>query len=126
MEQVDLIEFDGDPMRLAGSTRVEGDVDRIPDILWPALDAWEEVPRVYQRRRRCLSNGRRVWVLRSTLSQYREGSLETAEQHLHGNCGEQQAHHLGEHLKGRRADAAGQPFTDHEDRKHQRGENQNQ
>ena len=62
MEQVDLIEFDGDPMRLAGSTRVEGDVDRIPDILWPALDAWEEVPRVYQRCRRELVDEREVWV----------------------------------------------------------------
>ena len=62
MEQVDLIEFEGDPMRLAGSTRVEGDVDRIPDILWPALDAWEEVPRVYKRRRRELIDGRDVWV----------------------------------------------------------------
>ena len=62
MEKVDLIEFAGDPMRLAGSTRVEGDVDRIPDILWPALDAWEEAPRIYQRRCRELINGREVWV----------------------------------------------------------------
>ena len=62
MDQVDLIEFDGYPMLRAGSARVDGEVYRIPDSLWPALDAWEEVPGVYQRRRRTLLDGRRVWV----------------------------------------------------------------
>ena len=62
LDQVDLIEFDGYPMLQAGSTQVEGEVYRIPDTLWPALDAWEEVPRVYQRCRRELIDGRNVWV----------------------------------------------------------------
>ena len=62
MDQVDLIEFDGYPMLRAGSTHVEGEVYLIPDTLWPTLDAWEEVPRVYQRRRRALIDERFVWV----------------------------------------------------------------
>ena len=62
MDQVDLIEFDGYQMLLAGSTQVEGEVYRIPDSLWPALDAWEDVPRVYQHFRRELIDGREVWV----------------------------------------------------------------
>ena len=62
LEHVDLIEFNGYPMLRAGSNRVDGEVYRIPDILWQALDAWEEVPRVYQRRRWKLIDGRDVWV----------------------------------------------------------------
>ena len=62
LDQVDLIEFAGYPMLRAGSTQVEGEVYRIPDTLWPALDVWEEVPRVYQRCRRELVDGREVWV----------------------------------------------------------------
>ena len=62
LDQVDLIEFDGYPMLRAGSTQVEGEVYRIPEFLWPALDAWEDVPRVYSRRRRTLLDGRDVWV----------------------------------------------------------------
>ena len=46
----------------AGTGRVCGEVYRIPAHLWPALDAWEEVPSVYQRRRHSLLDGRRVWV----------------------------------------------------------------
>ena len=49
-------------MLRAGSAGMDGVVYRIPDTLWPALDAWEEVPGVYQRRRRTLLDGRRVWV----------------------------------------------------------------
>ena len=62
LDQVDLIEFDGYPMLRAGFTQVEGEVYRIPDSLWLALDAWEEVPRVNQRCRRELIDGREVWV----------------------------------------------------------------
>ena len=61
-DQVDLIDRDGDPILRAGSAGVDGEVDRIPDSLWPALDAWEEVPGVYQRCRRELIKGRDVWV----------------------------------------------------------------
>ena len=49
-------------MLRAGTGRVCGEVYRIPAHLWPALDAWEEVPSVYQRRRHSLLDGRRVWV----------------------------------------------------------------
>jgi gamma-glutamylcyclotransferase (GGCT)/AIG2-like uncharacterized protein YtfP len=49
-------------MLRAGAGRVCGEVYRIPAQLWPALDAWEEVPSVYQRRRHSLLDGRRVWV----------------------------------------------------------------
>ena len=61
-DRVDLIDRDGDPILRAGSTRVDGEVYLIPDSLWQALDAWEEVPRVYKRRRRELIDGRDVWV----------------------------------------------------------------
>ena len=49
-------------MLRAGAGRVCGEVYRIPARLWPALDAWEEVPSVYERRRRSLLDGRWVWV----------------------------------------------------------------
>jgi len=62
LDQVDLIDRDGDPILRAGSAGVDGEVDRIPDTLWPALDAWEEAPRIYQRRCRELIDGRNVWV----------------------------------------------------------------
>ena len=66
MDQVNLIEYDGYPMLRAGSNQVEVEVYRIPDTLWPALDAWEEAPRIYQRRCRELINGREVWVYESS------------------------------------------------------------
>jgi hypothetical protein len=40
-DRVDLIDRDGDPILRAGSAGVDGEVDRIPDSLWPALDARE-------------------------------------------------------------------------------------
>lgn len=62
LDQVELTVHDGYPMLRAGSEQVRGEVYRIPDVLWPALDDWEEVPRVYSRRRRTLLDGRDVWV----------------------------------------------------------------
>ena len=62
LDQVDLTVQDGYPMLQSGSAQVRGEVYRVPDGLWPALDAWEEVPRVYCRRRRELIDGRDVWV----------------------------------------------------------------
>ena len=62
LNQVELTVHDGYPMLRAGSTQVEGEVYRIPDVLWPALDDWEDMPRVYSRRRRTLLDGRDVWV----------------------------------------------------------------
>ena len=62
LDQVELSVHDGYPMRGSGSALVQGEVYKIPDSLWPALDAWEEVPRIYCRRRRELIDGRDVWV----------------------------------------------------------------
>ena len=62
LEAAELVERDGYPMLRAGAGRVCGEVYRIPTQLWPALDAWEEVPSVYQRRRHNLLDGRQVWV----------------------------------------------------------------
>ena len=62
LDQVDLTVHDGYPMLRAGSDQVRGEIYKVPDALWPALDDWEEVPRVYSRRRRTLLDGRDVWV----------------------------------------------------------------
>ena len=62
LDQVELIHHGGYPMLRAGSAQVQGEVYRIPDTLWPALDAWEDVRRVFSRRRRELIDGRHVWV----------------------------------------------------------------
>ena len=62
LDLVELTVHDGYPMLRSGSALVQGEVYRIPDSLWPALDAWEDAPRVYCRRRRKLLDGRNVWV----------------------------------------------------------------
>ena len=62
LNQVELTVHDGYPMLRSGSAQLRGEVYRIHESLWPALDAWEEVPRVYSRRRRTLLDGRDVWV----------------------------------------------------------------
>ena len=62
LEAAKLVERDGYPVLRAGRGRVCGEVYAIPAQLWPALDAWEEAPRIYQRRCRELINGREVWV----------------------------------------------------------------
>lgn len=48
-----------------GDGAVSGEVYWIPDQCWPALDAWEDVPEVYQRRQVPLRDGRRVWLYES-------------------------------------------------------------
>ena len=62
LDQVELSVHDGYPMLRSGSAQLRGEVYRIPESLWPALDDWEEVPRVYSRSRRALLDGRDVWV----------------------------------------------------------------
>ena len=62
LDGVSLIEQNGYPMLISGSQQVVGEVFRIPTGLWRALDAWEETPWVYCRRRRTLLDGRSVWV----------------------------------------------------------------
>ena len=45
-----------------GNEAISGEVYRVPDPCWPALDDWEEVPEVYQRSSVTLWDGRSVWL----------------------------------------------------------------
>ena len=38
----------GYPMLVSGHQRIAGQVFAVPEPLWPAVDAWEEAPRLYQ------------------------------------------------------------------------------
>jgi gamma-glutamylcyclotransferase (GGCT)/AIG2-like uncharacterized protein YtfP len=62
IDGVELIERSGYPMLKPGSGQVSGEVYRVPPGLWPAIDAWEEAPKIYRRRSRTLMDGRSVWV----------------------------------------------------------------
>ena len=55
----------GYPMLRRGDGAVSGEVYWIPEQCWPALDAWEDVPEVYQRQQVPLRDGRRVWLYES-------------------------------------------------------------
>ncbi len=65
LEQAELIQVAGYPMLKPGVGNVDGEVYRIPADRWLALDAWEEVPKQYQRCRQRLRDGRIVWVYAS-------------------------------------------------------------
>ena len=56
------IEYQGYPMLQRGNGAISGEVYRVPDSCWPALDDWEEVPEVYQRTSVTLRDGRSVWL----------------------------------------------------------------
>ena len=56
------IEYQGYPMLQRGNGSISGEVYRVPDSCWPALDDWEEVPNVYQRSSATLRDGRSVWL----------------------------------------------------------------
>ena len=43
------IEHRGYQMLKKGNGYISGEVYWVPDLCWPALDDWEEVPEVYQR-----------------------------------------------------------------------------
>ena len=58
----ELTDHNGYPMLQPGFNTVTGEVYAIPRTRWASLDAWEDVPDVYTRRQRALSDGRRVWV----------------------------------------------------------------
>ena len=60
------IEFQGYPMLQRGNGAISGEVYRVPDSCWPALDDWEEVPEVYQRTSVTLRDGRSVWLYEAT------------------------------------------------------------
>ena len=56
------IEYQGYPMLQLGNGSISGEVYRVPNSCWPALDDWEEVPDVYQRSSATLRDGRSVWL----------------------------------------------------------------
>ena len=56
------IEHRGYPMLQRGDGAISGEVYWVPDICWPGLDDWEDVPEVYQRTSVTLRDGRRVWL----------------------------------------------------------------
>ena len=60
------IEYQGYPMLQRGDGAISGEVYRVPDSCWPALDDWEEVPEVYQRTSVTLRDGRSVWLYEAT------------------------------------------------------------
>ena len=45
-----------------GNNSVSGEVYIIDELHWAALDAWEDVPQLYQRSLMTLRDGRRAWV----------------------------------------------------------------
>ena len=45
-----------------GKGAVFGEVYWVPESCWPTLDAWEEVPEVYQRHQVSLGDGRTAWL----------------------------------------------------------------
>ena len=49
-------------MLIRGNGSVEGEVYEIADTNWGELDAWEEVPTVYQRTEITLRDGREAWL----------------------------------------------------------------
>ena len=64
----ELIDHAGYPMLQAGVGDVNGEVYRLDPSQWPALDAWEEAPQVYERVKRRLVDGRLVWVYQRPVS----------------------------------------------------------
>lgn len=50
------------PMAIAGEGQIQGELYALPSEGLTALDAFEGVPRLYERQRRPLSDGRQVWV----------------------------------------------------------------
>ena len=56
------IDYQGYPMLQRGNGSISGEVYRVADSCWTALDDWEEVPDVYQRSSATLRDGRSVWL----------------------------------------------------------------
>ena len=52
----------GYPMLRRGDGTVAGEVYWVPNLCWPDLDDWEEVPEVYQRCAVTLRDGRSAWI----------------------------------------------------------------
>lgn len=50
------------PMAIAGEGQIQGELYALPSKALAAIDAFEGVPRLYERHRRPLSDGRQAWV----------------------------------------------------------------
>ena len=62
LDAVDIDQCDGYPMLRRGNGSVSGEVYIIDERHWAELDAWEDVPQLYQRSLMILRDGRRAWV----------------------------------------------------------------
>ena len=60
------IQHGGYPMLQRGNGAISGEVYWVPELCWPALDDWEDVPEVYQRSSATLRDGRSVWLYEAT------------------------------------------------------------
>ena len=60
-------------MLIRGNGSVEGEVYEIADTNWGELDAWEEVPTVYQRTVITLRDGREAWLYEKALKPQKRG-----------------------------------------------------
>ena len=72
LDAVDVDQCDGYPMLRRGNNSVSGEVYIIDEQHWAELDAWEDVPQLYQRSLMTLRDGRRAWVYEAALA--REGN----------------------------------------------------
>ena len=64
------IEHRGYPMLQRGDRAVSGEVYWVPDLCWPDLDDWEEVPKEYLRTCVSLRDGRSAWLYEAALEQH--------------------------------------------------------
>ena len=62
LDGVDLHDLGPFPMAIAGAGWARGEVYRVDDEHLARLDRFEGVPRLYERCRRSLSDGRQVWI----------------------------------------------------------------
>lgn len=62
MEGVDLHDLGPFPMAIAGDGRAQGELYRVDGEQLALLDRFEGVPRLYERCRRRLSDGRQAWI----------------------------------------------------------------
>lgn len=62
MPGVDLHDLGPFPMAIHGEGLIHGELYRLAEALLVELDRFEGVPRLYQRERRPLSDGRSAWI----------------------------------------------------------------
>ena len=75
LEGVDLHDLGPFPMAIAGSGRVHGELYRLDPRHLIQLDRFEGAPRLYERQRRTLPDGRSVWIYLGRPAQVRHSPL---------------------------------------------------